>query len=351
MTADGDAGLGVLAGIRVAVAESFDDATIAELGSAGAVVTAPGSSDRDVAVTTDLPPEPRGDGVLVVPTAAAIGCRCYVTAPDLDTANRVLTVLASAAAQRWPADVRFAAPDSAVIGVAETVPGAVPTTLSGAGWAVDADHDDLQGVDAVITVGSPTVPADMCAIGVAVDGCILTVLSRAFDDAVALDVAAVLTGRDAVDAVWCLSGAGHVELVVFGAHLRGGPLTHQLTDRGSRWAGEITTAPRYRMTVLPTSPAKPAITRVPDDAPGAALYGHRWLMSAAALGDFLSALPAPMQLGKVEFADGTWRTGFGCDAAAATGPDISAYGSWPAAVEAGAVSFSRRSARPVHDPG
>jgi allophanate hydrolase len=27
----------------------------------------------------------------------------------------------------------------------------------------------------------------------------------------------------------------------------------------------------------------------------------------------------------------------GCDAAAATGADISAYGSWPAAVEAGAV--------------
>ncbi|MGB7505618.1 MAG: hypothetical protein WA965_09365, partial [Mycobacterium sp.] len=222
-----------------------------------------------------------------------------------------------------------------------TMPVAVHTTLSAAGWTVAADHGDLQGVDALITVGLPMTPADMCAISVAVDGCILTVLSRAFDDAVALDVAAALTGMDAVDAVWCLSAAGHVELVVFGAHLRGGPLTHQLTDRGSRWAGEITTAPRYRMTVLPTSPAKPAITRVPDDAPGAALYGHRWLMSAAALGDFLSALPAPMQLGKVEFADGTWRTGFGCDAAAATGPDISAYGSWPAAVDAGAVAGHR----------
>jgi allophanate hydrolase len=45
-----------------------------------------------------------------------------------------------------------------------------------------------------------------------------------------------------------------------------------------------------------------------------------------------------MQLGKVEFDDGTWRTGFGCDAAAgATGVDISSYGSWPAAVAAGAV--------------
>ncbi len=131
--------------------------------------------------------------------------------------------------------------------------------------------------------------------------------------------------------------ADSVELVVFGAHLRGGPLVHQLTDLGARWAGEVTTAPRYRMSVLPTVPAKPAITRVPDGAAGAALSGHRWLLSPAALGRFLAALPAPMQLGKVEFDDGTWRTAFGCDAAAATGADISAYGSWPAAIAAGAV--------------
>jgi allophanate hydrolase len=128
-----------------------------------------------------------------------------------------------------------------------------------------------------------------------------------------------------------------VELVVFGAHMQGGPLSHQLTDLGARWAGEITTAPRYRMSVLPTQPPKPAVTRVPEGSPGAALTGHRWLLSPRALGLFLAALPAPMQLGKVEFDDGTWRTGFNCDASAATGPDISEYGSWPAAIKAGAV--------------
>ena len=57
--------------------------------------------------------------------------------------------------------------------------------------------------------------------------------------------------------------AGNLELVVFGAHLRGGPLAHQLTDLGAQWAGEIFTAPAYRMSVLPTVPPKPAITRVP----------------------------------------------------------------------------------------
>ena len=61
------------------------------------------------------------------------------------------------------------------------------------------------------------------------------------------------------------------------------------------------------------------------------------MLSPAALGLFLDELPAPMQLGKVEFDDGTWRTGFGCDGAATTGPDISSFGSWAAAIAAGAV--------------
>ncbi|MGE0216017.1 allophanate hydrolase [Mycolicibacterium sp.] len=182
---------------------------------------------------------------------------------------------------------------------------------------------------------------DMCAVavpagraGAAHFG--VTVLARAFDDAVALDVAGLLAGSPFSRQVWPLASAEHVELVVFGAHLRGGPLAHQLTDRGARFAGEITTAARYRMTVLPTLPAKPAVTRVPDGVAGAALTGHRWLLSPAALGRFLAELPAPMQLGKVEFDDGSWRTAFGCDGSAA-GVDISAYGGWADAVAAGAV--------------
>jgi allophanate hydrolase len=183
---------------------------------------------------------------------------------------------------------------------------------------------------------------DLCAVAVPAGSAGqaqfgITVLAHAFEDAVAADVAALVTRDEAPIDVWPQGVADSVELVVFGAHLRGGPLVHQLTDLGARWAGEVTTAPRYRMSVLPTVPAKPAIARVPDGAAGAALLGHRWLLSPAALGRFLTALPAPMQLGKVEFGDGTWRTAFGCDASAATGADISAYGSWPAAIAAGAV--------------
>jgi allophanate hydrolase len=183
---------------------------------------------------------------------------------------------------------------------------------------------------------------DMCAVsvpaGMAGDAQFgVTVLARAFDDAIALDVAALVSGVEAPVDVWPLAAADVTELVVFGAHLRGGPLVHQLTDVGARWAGELTTSARYRMTLLPTTPPKPAITRVPDSG-GTALKAHRWLLSPAALGRFLVALPAPMQLGKVEFDDGTWRTSFGCDGGAAdAGVDISHFGGWAAAVAAGAV--------------
>ncbi|MCW2559214.1 MAG: allophanate hydrolase, partial [Mycobacterium sp.] len=124
---------------------------------------------------------------------------------------------------------------------------------------------------------------DMCAVsvpaGMAGDAQFgVTVLARAFDDAIALDVAALVSGVEAPVDVWPLAAADVTELVVFGAHLRGGPLVHQLTDVGARWAGELTTSARYRMTLLPTTPPKPAITRVPDSG-GTALKAHRWLLS------------------------------------------------------------------------
>ena len=66
---------------------------------------------------------------------------------------------------------------------------------------------------------------------------------------------------------------------------------------------------------------------------GASIAGERWALSPAALGEFLAELPAPMMLGAVEFADGTWTIGFGCDhAAGLQGRDITVHGSWVAAL-------------------
>ncbi|WP_280257643.1 allophanate hydrolase [Nocardia wallacei] len=170
----------------------------------------------------------------------------------------------------------------------------------------------------------------------------VTVFGRAFDDAVALDIAALIAqgdkGSPLDDPAWPLRVAPVHELVVFGAHLRRQPLEHQLTDLGARWAGPVRTAPAYRLGALDTTPPKPAVTRCADGETGVSVAGERWLLSPAALGRFLSGLPAPMQLGAVELDDGAWTTAFGCDAAAAAAAeDISEYGGWRAALAAGAV--------------
>jgi len=153
----------------------------------------------------------------------------------------------------------------------------------------------------------------------------VTLVSRAFDDQVAIDIAARLTGEQAEEPL----PATGTDLVVFGAHLRGQPLNGQLTALGARFAGPVRTAPEYRMVALPTEPPKPGILRAASG--GAALAGERWTLSPAGLGRFLAALPAPMSLGRISMADGDSALGFQCDpVAAAGGEEITQYGSWTA---------------------
>ncbi|MEU5871257.1 allophanate hydrolase [Glycomyces sp. NPDC047369] len=146
----------------------------------------------------------------------------------------------------------------------------------------------------------------------------VSVIAPAFHDQVAIDLAA-----RAADVPAPRYAPRSAELVVFGAHLTGMPLNHQLVALGARFDGEVATAPAYRMYELPTEPPKPLVVRTGD---GASLPGERWLLSPAALGRFLADLPAPMTLGKVELADGTWATGFVANEP--SGADITAAGGW-----------------------
>ncbi|MBB1024411.1 allophanate hydrolase-related protein, partial [Dietzia sp. DQ12-76] len=147
------------------------------------------------------------------------------------------------------------------------------------------------------------------------------------------DIAAALSGERRSGAEpfvpWPLSaGAPTVDLVVFGAHRRGGPLEHQLISRGAAWRGPVRSSADYRMYRLATEPPKPGVLRHPDGAP---LLGERWSVSPAALGTFLDQLPRPMQLGRVTLADGTEVVGFGCEPTAVTAEadDLTDLGEWP----------------------
>jgi len=119
-----------------------------------------------------------------------------------------------------------------------------------------------------------------------------------------------------------------MRLVVCGAHLSGLPLNHQLTERGGRMIAATQSAPAYRLYALPGGPPeRPGMIRVTTG--GAAIEVEVWELPEKHVGSFLAGIPAPLGLGSVELADGSWEKGFICEGLAAEGAeDISALGGW-----------------------
>jgi allophanate hydrolase len=125
-----------------------------------------------------------------------------------------------------------------------------------------------------------------------------------------------------------------VRLAVAGAHLRGQPLNHQLTDLGARLLRAVQTAPCYRLYRLPTTPPKPGLVRVQSGGVNVAV--EVWELPSAAFGAFFRAVTPPLAIGTVELADGEKVPGFVCEAYAADGArDISSFGGWRAFLAAG----------------
>jgi allophanate hydrolase len=115
-------------------------------------------------------------------------------------------------------------------------------------------------------------------------------------------------------------------IAVVGAHLSGQALNHQLVSRGGVLAKETKTAPAYRLFALDTVPPKPGLVR---DSSGASIEAEVWELPVGQFGSFVAELPAPMAIGKVELADGTWVPGFTCERHALAGArEITSFGGW-----------------------
>jgi allophanate hydrolase len=130
---------------------------------------------------------------------------------------------------------------------------------------------------------------------------------------------------------------GYVPMAVCGAHMQGLPLNHQLRDRGGYLVKVGLTAPRYRLFALPGGPPRrPGMIRVNED--GAAIELEIWALPTAQLGSFVTGIPAPLGVGKIELDSGAWVTGFVCEGYAADGAaDITSYGGWREYVKAAFV--------------
>ncbi|MCL6692614.1 allophanate hydrolase [Pseudomonas sp. R3.Fl] len=168
----------------------------------------------------------------------------------------------------------------------------------------------------------------------------LTLFGRAFSDQYLLGLGDALQRASALPLVGGNALAGpapkaparndRVRLVVCGAHLDGLALNWQLLQRGARLLQATRSAPAYRLYALAGGPPlRPGMLRVAEG--GVAVEVEVWELPSAELGSFLSGIPAPLGLGKVELADGSWETGFICDAWGLAGAeDISAFGGWRA---------------------
>ena len=158
----------------------------------------------------------------------------------------------------------------------------------------------------------------------------VTLFGRAFTDQYLLGVADALQRQHDTSLPVPVGSAGHdlARLVVCGAHLQGLALNGQLVRRGARLLERTHSSADYQLFALAGGPPyRPGMLRVSEG--GVAIEVEVWELPSRELGSFLTGIPAPLGLGKVQLADGRWETGFICEPYGLTGAvDISHFGGW-----------------------
>ncbi|MEH6564074.1 MAG: allophanate hydrolase [Halopseudomonas sp.] len=121
-----------------------------------------------------------------------------------------------------------------------------------------------------------------------------------------------------------------IDVLVCGAHLEGLPLNWQLRERGAVLRQRTHTAACYRMYALAGGPPfRPGLIR--DEQAGAAIEVEIWSVPSSEFGSFVAGIPAPLGIGKVQIADGSWVCGFICEPCGLNGSDeITQIGGWRA---------------------
>ncbi|MDR3602703.1 MAG: hypothetical protein P4L49_19870 [Desulfosporosinus sp.] len=120
---------------------------------------------------------------------------------------------------------------------------------------------------------------------------------------------------------------GTLLIAVCGLHMRGYPLEKQMLEHEAHFLRETLTAPHYQLFRLPTLPAKPGLLK--SNTGGASIQIELWGMPLTRFGDFVSAIPSPLGIGKIELLDGAEVSGFVCEAyACENAENITTAGSW-----------------------
>ncbi len=158
----------------------------------------------------------------------------------------------------------------------------------------------------------------------------VTLFGRAFTDQYLLSVADAFQRGSAEPAPTTVARNDRARLVVCGAHLDGLALNWQLKRRGARLVETTFSSQDYQLYALAGGPPfRPGMVRVKEG--GVAIAVEVWELPSSELGSFLTGIPAPLGLGKVQLADGRWESGFICEAYGLEGAaNISHLGGWRA---------------------
>jgi allophanate hydrolase len=156
----------------------------------------------------------------------------------------------------------------------------------------------------------------------------VTLFGRVFTDQYLLGVADALQRTSPTPTA--VARNDRARLVVCGAHLDGLALNWQLKRRGARLVESTLSSPDYQLYALAGGPPfRPGMVRVKDG--GVAIAVEVWELPSSELGSFLTGIPAPLGLGKVQLADGRWESGFICEGYGLEGAvNISHFGGWRA---------------------
>ena len=119
-----------------------------------------------------------------------------------------------------------------------------------------------------------------------------------------------------------------VRVAVCGAHMSGLPLNEQLLRLDARLVMKTTTSAHYRLYHLANfHPPRPGMVRVTQGGTPIAL--EVWELPLSNYGALVAAIPAPLGIGKLELADGSWVQGFLCENYALEhAQDITSHGGW-----------------------
>jgi allophanate hydrolase len=125
------------------------------------------------------------------------------------------------------------------------------------------------------------------------------------------------------------TSADRREIVVVGAHLSGMPLNAELTSRDGSFVRAGRTTQDYQLFALAgTTPAKPGLIRRQGTA-GPGIDIEVWSLPISGFGDFVSSIPSPLCIGKVNLDDGSTISGFLCEPSALdTAKDVTHFGGW-----------------------